>query len=313
MYQKNYDLVLKMEQERALIWPANEQLDAMGQLDLHTNKTIWNTALTALDTIPLWENGAPGCDGRDPDQLEPMLAFLPAQGAEEPRGTILVAHGGALVCRAGHEGFHVARHFAAQGFNTAVLSYRLAPYTKADSLADIQRAVRILRARRQELGITEKIACMGFSAGGYLSALCAVHNDGGSLDAADPVESFSCRPDAIVLCYGARSELAYPGGFGVNPFADPERKERFYFEALHHITPEMPPAFLWQTISDDPRHAFTFASAMTAAGVPCEVHCFDAGFHGVGLADGNNDGDFRDDHLMKWAELAASWLRRQGI
>ena len=52
---------------------------------------------------------------------------------------------------------------------------------------------------------------------------------------------------------------------------------------------------------------------MTAAGVHCEVHCFDAGFHGVGLADGNNDGDFRDEHLMKWADLAVSWLHKQGI
>ena len=122
MYQKNYDLVLEMEHRRSLIWPANEQLDAMGKLDLHANKTIWNNALNALETIPLWENGAPGYDDRDPDQLPPMLAFLPAQGVTEPRGTILVSHGGALVCRAGHEGFYVARHFASLGFNTAILS-----------------------------------------------------------------------------------------------------------------------------------------------------------------------------------------------
>ena len=313
MYQKNYDLVLEMERERTLIWPANEQLDAMGKLDLHTNKTLWNNALKALETIPLWENGAPGFDGRDPDQLEPMLAFLPAQGVSEARGTVLVSHGGALVCRAGHEGFYVARWLASQGFNAAVLSYRLAPYSKADSLADIRRAVRVLRSKQEELGITDKIVTMGFSAGGYLSSLCAVHNDGGDPAAEDPVERHSCRPDAMVLCYGSRTELAFPGGFGVDPFADPDRKERFYFDAVNHITPETPPAFLWQTISDDPRHAFTFAASLTAAGVRCEVHCFDAGFHGVGLADGNNDGDFRDEHLMKWADLACSWLRRQGI
>lgn len=313
MYQNNYDRVLQMVRERSLIWPANEQLDAMGKLDLHTNKTIWNNALKALDTIPLWENGAPGFDDRDPDQLEPMLAFLPAQGATKRRGTILVSHGGALVCRAGHEGFYVGQWLASQGFNVAVMSYRLAPYGKADALADVQRAVRVLRSKQEELGITDKVVAMGFSAGGYLSALCAVHNDEGDPLAADPVERFSCRPDATVLCYGTHTNLTHPGGFGVNPFADAGRKEQFYFEAVHHITPDTPPAFIWQTISDDPRHAFTFAGAMTAAGVNCEVHCFDAGFHGVGLADGNNDGDFRDEHLMKWAELAVSWLNRQGI
>ena len=313
MYQQNYEKVLEMEHSRTLIWPANEQLDAMGKLDLHTNKTLWNNALKSLDTIPLWENGAPGYDDRDPDQLEPMLAFLPAQGVDSPRGTILVSHGGALVCRAGHEGFYVARYFASLGFNTAVMSYRLAPYSQAEALADVQRAVRVLRSKQEELGITHKIAAMGFSAGGYLSALCSVHNDGGNPLAEDPVERFSCKPDVMVLCYGSRAELAFPGGFGVNPFADPNRKERFYFDAVNHITPDTPPAFIWQTISDDPRHAFTFGSAMTAAGVHCEIHCFDAGFHGVGLADGNNDGDFRDEHLMKWTDLAVSWLHRQGI
>lgn len=310
MYQSNYETVMRMEADRTLIWPANEQLDAMGKLDLHTNKTIWNNALKALDTIPLWEDGAPGFDDRDPDQLPPMLAFLPAQGVDTPRGTILVSHGGALVCRAGHEGFYVARKLASQGFNTAVLSYRLAPYGQGDALADIQRAIRLLRSKKEELGITDKIAVLGFSAGGWLSALCAVHNDGGSPEAADPVERLSCRPDAMVLCYGSRAELAFPGGFGTNPFADPDRKERFFFDPVNHITPDTPPAFLWQPISDDPRHAFAFGSALTAAGVPCELHCFDAGFHGVGLADGNNDGDFRDEHLMKWADLAVSWLRR---
>jgi acetyl esterase/lipase len=313
MYQENFENVKQMERDRTLIWPANEQLDEMGKLDLHKNKTIWNTALQALKTIPLWEAGAPNYDDRDPDQLPPMLAFLPSQGTDKPRGTILVSHGGALVCRAGHEGFHTAACFASQGFNTAVLSYRLAPYDKADSLADIQRAVRVLRSKREELGITDKIVCMGFSAGGYLSGLCAVHCDAGDPHHADPVERYSCRPDAVVLCYGARTEIGFPGGFRDNPFADPNRRERFYFDTICHITPDMPPVFLWQTISDDPRHAFAFGSAMAAAGVPCEIHCFDAGFHGVGLADGNNDGDFRDEHLMKWADLAVSWLKRYDI
>lgn len=313
MYQENYDKVLEMVRQRSLIWPANDQLDAMGKLDLHTNKTIWNHALEELQTIPLWENGAPGFDDRDPDQLPPMLVFLPAQGVTEPRGTVLVSHGGAWVCRAGHEGFYAAEWFASQGFNAAVLSYRLAPYSRYDCLADIQRSVRVLRSKKDELGITERIAVLGFSAGGWLSSVCAVHNDPGDPGNADPVERYSCRPDVMVLCYGSRAELAFPGGFGTNPFGNPNRKEQFYFEPVNHITPDTPPAFIWQTISDDPRHAFAFGSAMTAAGVPCEIHCFDAGFHGVGLADGNNDGDFRDEHLMKWADLAASWLKKYNI
>ena len=310
MYQSNFETVQKMEQERRLIWPANEQLDAMGKLDLRKNKSIWNGALQALSTIPLWGEGAPGFDGRDPDQLEPMLAFLPAQGAAEPRGTVIVSHGGAFVCRAGHEGFHTALHFAKAGFNTAVLSYRLAPYTRHDALTDIRRAVRLLRHKKEELGITDKIALMGFSAGGMLSSDCAVHWDLGDPASDDPIERQSCRPDAVVLGYGVFSDLSFPAGFGKNPFRRETIRDDHYFQPQFHVNPDTPPFFMWMTISDDPRNHFTLASALTAAGVHNELHCFDAGFHGVGLADGNNDGDFKDAHLAKWADLAASWLRQ---
>jgi len=313
MYQNNFETVERMEKTRALIWPANEQLDAMGKLDLKKNKSIWNGALRALETIPLWEEGAPGFDDRDPDQLEPMLAFLPAQGVTEPRGTILVSHGGAFFCRAGHEGFHTALYFAKAGFNTAVLSYRLTPYSRMDALADIQRAVRLLRYKKDELGITDKVVCMGFSAGGMLSSDCAVHCDGGDPLASDPVERLSCRPDAVVLGYGVFSDLSFPGGFGKNPFRKENIQEEYFHQPQYHVTPDTPPFFIWTPISDDPRNAFQLSSALTAAGVGHELHCFDAGFHGLGLADGNNDGDFKDDHLARWAGLAVSWLRQYDI
>ncbi|WP_370863522.1 alpha/beta hydrolase fold domain-containing protein [Ruthenibacterium lactatiformans] len=75
--------------------------------------------------------------------------------------------------RTGCEGMHVAGFFARAGFNAAILTYRLKPYSRRDAMHDMQRAIRLLRARRDELGITDKIAVMGFSAGGMLSGkLC---------------------------------------------------------------------------------------------------------------------------------------------
>ena len=119
---------------------------------------------------------------------------------EQLRGTVIVSHGGGFVMRAGHEGFHTARRFLDLGFNVAVLTYRLAPYTRMDALADIQRAVRLLRANREHLHISDRIALLGYSAGGMLSANGATHYDAGNPQADDPVERQSCRPDAAVLC-----------------------------------------------------------------------------------------------------------------
>ena len=43
------------------------------------------------------------------------------------------------------------RLFADRGFNTAILTYRLQPYGRMDALHDIQRAIRLIRSRKEEL------------------------------------------------------------------------------------------------------------------------------------------------------------------
>ena len=100
----------------------------------------------------LWEH-TPGFDERDPLQEEPYFVFVPAPEGSTVKTTILVSHGGGFESRTGCEGANVAWHFHKAGYPTAILSYRLAPYSRLDSLADIQRAVRTLRARQEDFGI----------------------------------------------------------------------------------------------------------------------------------------------------------------
>lgn len=55
------------------------------------------------------------------------------------------------------------------------------------------------------------------------------------------------------------------------------------------------------------------AKELTDAGIPFELHCFQDGVHGLGLADGNNDQNVRIPHLMHWSELCSEWLESQGF
>ena len=96
-------------------------------------------------------------------------------------------------------------------------------------------------------------------------------------------------------------------------FGLPDRAEKLYIAPEKNVTPDTPPFFIWQTISDDPRNAFVLAGALTEAGVPFDLHCFETGHHGVGLADGRCDDGYCDEHLRKWADLCASWLRVHGF
>lgn len=316
MFEENYAVLEQVCAERAVIRHISRHRNPDGTLDIAGNLKIWNDAIARFERIPLWENGTPGYDDRDPLQPEPSIIFVPARNAEQKVGTVIVAHGGGFELRTGCEGMHTAKYFTDAGFNTAILTYRLKPYTRLDAMADMQRAIRLLRARKEELGITDKIACMGFSAGGMLSANCATHFDGGDPTAADPIERRSCRPDAAVLGYGAFAFCGLPEGFFANPFSNQtrspfarDRKELLYLAPEANISTETPPFFIWQTNSDDPRHSFTLGQALTMYGIPFEMHLFPDGVHGMALADGNNDLSMDIPHVARWAELCAEWLR----
>lgn len=327
MYQSNYEILAQIVAEKSVIRHVSKHRKPDGSFDLEGNKKIWNAAIARFQQIPLWENGAPGYDDRDPLQPQPSMIFVPAQGTERKGGTIVVAHGGGFESRTGCEGMHVAKYFADAGFNCAILTYRLAPYSRFDAIDDMQRCIRLLRLHSEELGITQRVAVMGFSAGGMLSANCATVYDCGDPEAEDPVERISCRPDAAVLGYGAFAVVAYPGGFFMNPFGDPEevltrgvmggipitRRQRLLLSPEANITCDTPPFFIWQTNSDDPRNAFATGYALTMAGVPFELHCFPEGVHGLALADGANDLSMDIPHVAHWAQLCAEWLTEQDI
>ena len=320
MYEKNREILKQICEEKAVIRHVSKHRNPDGSIDREGNLKIWNDAVARFEVIPLWEEGAPGFDPElDPMQIEPSLIFVPAEG-EEKRGTVIVACGGGFETRTGCEGMNVANYFTEAGFNTAILTYRLKPYGRKEAMEDMQRAVRYIRAHKEELGVTEKVACMGFSAGGMICGNCATHFDFGDPEAEDPVERESCRPDGVVLGYGAFSFAALPGGFFADPFADMTRnpfvankEELIYFAPEVNISRQTPPFFIWQTNSDDPRNSFALGQALTAVGIPFEMHLFPDGVHGLALADGNNDLSMEVPQTARWAELCAGWLRNLGI
>ena len=65
---------------------------------------------------------------------------------------------------------------------------------------------------------------------------------------------------------------------------------------------------IWQTLSDDGRHGLCLAKALQDAGVPYELHIFEGGVHGLGLADGENDLNANVPHIAEWGKLCTGWL-----
>jgi acetyl esterase/lipase len=111
---------------------------------------------------------------------------------------------------ADHEGLNVAHWLADHGVAGFVLKYRLAREkgstyrVEVESLADMQRAIRLVRSRAAEWGVNpDRVGVMGFSAGGEIAALAATRYDAGSPDASDPIDRLSSKPAFQALMYPA--------------------------------------------------------------------------------------------------------------
>lgn len=264
-----------------------------------------------MSEIRLWQGDAPLALG---DSLEdiPALTPYPAQGRADgkPTGAVIVCPGGGYAVRAGHEGEPIAQWLQGAGITAFVLRYRVNPNRHPAPLLDVQRAIRTVRARAAEWNVDpNKIAVLGFSAGGHLTASSATKHDEGNPNAADPIDRESSRPNHVVLCYpvisfdrfghvGSRDNL-----LGAEAPAD--KVEEHSLDKK--VAADTPRAFLWHT-SDDPvkvENSLAFATALAQQGIPFDLHVYDEGVHGLGLAEG-------DERIRTWTSLCESWLRKYG-
>lgn len=312
MFENNRAVLEKVVEERRVIRNVSKHRNPDGTMDIEGNLKIWENAMASFEKIKLYDK-APDFNENDKIKSEPFIVFVPAKSENRKNATIIVAHGGGFEIRTGCEGVHTAKYFNDKGFDTAILSYRIKPYSRMDSLADMQRAIRLLRAKKEELNISDKIFVMGFSAGGMISANCATHFDMGDKESSDVVERKSSRPDAVVVCYGAMTAVSFPAPFGTKlegDFWGRTREEMYYLAPEKNITPNTPPFFIWQTMSDDGRHGMCLAKALQDAEVAYELHIFTDGVHGLAMADSNNDLDMSIPHVAHWGELCSEWLEK---
>ena len=118
----------------------------------------------------------------------------------ESKTAVIVCPGGGYGGKAGHEGAPIAEMFNEGGINAFVLDYNVAPCHKFAPLSDIQRAVRIVRSMGYE-----RVATLGFSAGGHLCCTSGTLYDFEAYPKGDEIDLLSARPDAFMPCYAVVS------------------------------------------------------------------------------------------------------------
>lgn len=268
---------------------------------------------TKSEDIVLWPEGAPGALGKDDVDIPILSIHRPAKGKENGAAVIVCPGGGYQHLASSYEGHDVADWFTSFGVTGLVLRYRLAPkYHHPTMMLDVQRAVRMVRSRSKEWNLDpSRIGVMGFSAGGHLASTAGTHFDAGQADATDPVDRVSCRPDFLVLAYPVISmtEVGHAGSrknlLGENP--DPKLIELMSNEK--QVTKETPPTFLFHTHADTavlPENSALFYLALKKAGVPAELHIYEQGPHGVGMAP-------RNAALSSWPGRLKDWMEGRGF
>jgi acetyl esterase/lipase len=269
--------------------------------------------LAGRPAVNIWPGEAPGAVDTEAEDRPTLTLFLP-EGQHEPCAAVVVCPGGGYGHLAtGHEGREVGEWLNSLGISAFVLKYRIAPrYGHPAPLDDAQRALRLVRANADVWNIDpSRVGILGFSAGGHLASTTATHFDEGDPKATDPVDRQGCRPDFVVLCYpviamtGPSAHLSSRRNLlGDTP--DPKLVQAYSNEM--QVTAHSPPTFLFHTDADQSvpaENSLMYYQALRKAGVPAELHIYETGPHGVGLAAD-------DPVLSTWTDRCEDWLRRRG-
>jgi acetyl esterase/lipase len=268
----------------------------------------------------LWPKGAPDAKGTEADDRPTLTAFLPPANKANGCAVVICPGGGYGGVVDTYEGKDVARWLNGYGVAGFVLRYRHAPrYYHPAPLQDAQRALRTVRARAEAWKLDpHRIGIMGFSAGGHLASTAGTHFDDGNPDAADPIDKVGCRPDFLILAYPVitlREPFTHKGSrdnlLGSKPAEDLIKS----LSNDEQVTAKTPPTFLFHTSEDTvvpSENSVLFYMALRKNKVPAELHVYEKGRHGVGLATGEG-GTPNDPVVTTWKDRLIDWMKGRGL
>jgi acetyl esterase/lipase len=266
-------------------------------------------------SLPLWPSPAPYATGDKTSDIPSIDVYIPASNPTHT-GVLICPGGGYSYLSIEHEGSHAAQWLTQHGVAAFVLHYRVTPYDYPAPLLDGERAMRLIRSRANKFGVaTDHIGVWGFSAGGHIASTLMTHFNlvlpGTENVKRDMVDIVSDRPDFGILAYAVISMTpgtTHPGSHEklLGTAADPKLEAEFSNELK--VKPNSPPAFLLAT-TDDAKvpiaNSVLFYQAYVAKHLPVEMHLYEHGEHGVGLAEGVPG-------VEEWPSQLATWMRIHG-
>lgn len=288
-----------------------------------------------LPTQNIWPGAAPGGekvtaqpaivlrgDGKNPNDTafthirDPWMTM--AKPDKPNGGAVLIAPGGGYVRVAVSRSFDdLDRWLTDAGYHVFKLGYRLPGDGWAAgpdvALQDVQRAVRVIRSRSQELGLDPaRIGVMGFSAGGHVAGLSATRFADAAYTPVDEIDKLSAKPVAVLMGYPVvTGTLPYAHVGSVNELIGrtPTDEQRLRASVELHVPADAAPTFCCATTDDPvvpPTNAILMYQALKAKKLTAELHMFEGNTHGFPLRG-------RDGQVNAWAAQGLAFMERHGL
>lgn len=233
------------------------------------------------------------------------------------RAMILICPGGGYRHVSNREAEAVAIRFNSLGYNAAVLFYTVAPFDSYETPADwpgvwpkpqqeLSEAIIYIRDNAEALNTDpDKLALLGFSAGGHLAASLGVFwkEFGGE----------RCRPNALVLCYPVitSGEKAHRGSIDDLIGYHKELLDKVSLEK--QVTTDVPPTYIWTTKTDQAvpfENSTMFKEALDRCKIVSDIHIYPYGSHGLSLGTKEvaKAGTFVETCVRDWPERVDEFL-----
>ena len=180
-------------------------------------------------------------------------------------------------------------------------------------LCQLAETVTHIRRYSEEWMIEkDKIAVIGFSAGGHLVAsLGTMFREKAFLE--QWKGDGDIKPNAMILCYPVIASDKYAHVESIENVSGAKKGEKAYeaFGLEQYVSADTPPTFLWHTAEDDVvavENSLHFSEALSEKKVPFEMHIFPEGPHGMSTCTKEVGSD--NPYNRRWVEWSIEWLNK---
>lgn len=204
------------------------------------------------------------------------------------RPAVLVLPGGGYMFCSDREADPVAFPYLKAGYDVFILRYSVGPdHHWPEPLDDYEKAMELIESRAEEWHVCrEKIAVIGFSAGGHLAGAAAT--------------MAKHRPAAAILGYAVLNDQAKELGEDLPNISE-------------HVDEHTCPCFVFATRTDGVvkiQNSLDFLNALNRYGTSFETHIYSYGAHGFSTADHSvqSASSMITGRAQNWVEDSIGWL-----